>query len=92
MFPVVRSVSLWMGSGWRLLLSSVLHITGMVRSVFGRLAAARNPYGLLRSVVGVSSLDVVARIFMHDLAGTVHVRASGHGGVIREGQGKTPKE
>ena len=42
-----------------------------------------NPYGLLLSVVGFRARDVTARICMHGLAGFLHARASGHGGVKR---------
>lgn len=49
-------------SGWRLLICLGLHATGMVRSVFGRLAATRNPYGLPSFCLGRGCLDVAARI------------------------------
>ena len=42
---------------------------------------ARNPYGLLRSSLASEPATFTARICMHGLAGFLHARASGHGGV-----------
>ena len=44
---------------------------------------ARNPYGLLRSSLAFEPATFTARICMHGLAGFLHARASGHGGVKR---------